>query len=218
MSGELVHNHSVAALSIIREPHLSRVHLYGEYEDLVRRLREGSVIKGDSAHVQRNQLEQVRVLQEIEREFKGAEDGIYPPHAGSMIHWAVYGSFARSRGFTEETGGAILVTRISDEQRTEREIYLTSPEFIAERRMYLAQGIASIGFPTTSYNRDFQNISLAIELENVKRRIALKMLPDITDAEASAALGNLYTTEVVKSRSDVHWFWHGDTSFFIPFL
>lgn len=206
MVSEQSSGHQDIALDIIRDPNQFSRHLYGEYKGVRQGLLDTLVVGRRTIYAQVAEIDRKKVLQEIEEVF---EDRGYGLRGGDSIHLAVYKPFAFSRGFTEHTewGNAIIRLDMLEEERVaEWGKYLTSVEFIQNRRLLVAEGISLIPFPVIQTKYRPENIALAADLEQAKRRVVLKLIPNIQDEEVQKALGFRYTADIIKSIVSPDWF------------
>lgn len=207
MVSEMPSQQQDIVLDIIRDPNQFTVNFYDVYRRVKALLLDNlTAVEKINIYDFVSEAEKARILREIEALF---EDLGYGSHAGGCVHRAVYLPFARSRGFTEQTQygeAALLISRLDEQQVAEWEKYLASVEFIQNKRMLVAEGVSMIPFPLIGTKYCPQNIALAADLEQVKRELTLKLLPNIRDEEAQKALGLRYTADIVRSTVFPSWF------------
>lgn len=194
------------ALEIIRDPIRFTEYFEREYSGIRKSLLSNLAAGTDNLIAQSDEQEKLSVLRKTEELF---DDKGYGTTGGQIIQIGVYKPFAFDAKFTKKTewGDAVLsMPELNDEQRAAWEEYLTSIPFTENRRALIAKAINNIPFPivTTKYRPN--NVPLAAELEEAKRRITTRLLPNIRDKDAQMALGQRYTAGIARSSVTPEWF------------
>lgn len=190
---------------IIRDPKAFSS-LSDEYADIKKFLLGSLVMGATNIYSQVSEEDRAEVLEEIDKLFR---DVGYGPSGGFQIHLEAYRQFAVREGFVRDTpyGKAIVYLQDLDvAQRAVWEAYLDSVDFIENQRMMTAKGINALLFPAVSVKYREQNIPLAVALEEAKRSITRRLIPNISDEEARIALGQRYTAEIARTTTSPEWF------------
>lgn len=203
---ELLQRPQDIGLEILRNPNRFTDHFQQEYSVVRRGILDNLVANKDNILAQADESEKMEVLRELETLF---DDKVHGFSGGQFIQMEVYKPFAFDKGFTKKTkwgDSALLISELSEKQRAEWEQYLTSISFTENRRILFARAIHNVFFPTVTTKYRPNNVPLAAELENAKRRIVNRLLPNIRDDEAQMALGQRYTADIARSSVTPQWF------------
>ncbi len=199
------------AIAIIRDPHkFSELAIH--YATTRQLLERGGSKLGKTTFTAANVY--TPILDEDAREVTKKIDSLfYPtsngPSAGLELQMEIYKPFAFSHGLTTKTqwgDAAILPQDLTPEQYRLWDNYLNSVEFISSYRMLFAKALRNLIFPTVTTRYKPQNLALAMDLENTKRRVILQLIPNIDDEEALAACGPGYSSGIIKTLSTLEWF------------
>lgn len=191
--------------AVIRDPSQFTI-FERDYQGVRKLLVGGQILQADNIYAQVDETSRAETLEHIDALFR---DTGYGPAGGSTVQMEVYKPFAFSHGFTKETkhgDTAILISDLNDEQRVEWGKYLNSIEFTQNHRELLSKAINLVLFPSVTTKYKPGNVALATELERIKRKIVLQLLPNISDEEAVIALGQRYTADIVRATPTPEWF------------